>query len=62
MRTYRAYLVNREGRIVFGEWLHATEDSEALSEAHALCTEDMPKVEIWQGTRLIAEVPCNAKA
>jgi len=58
MQTFRAYLLNAEGRIVWGEWIEAETKEEAIERAHALCTDGTPMVELWLGARPVAEIPC----
>lgn len=58
MQTYRAYLLNAEGKIIWADWLEAPSEEVALEKAHALCNEGTPTVELWQGERRLAELPC----
>ena len=44
--------MNLEGRIVFGEWIEADDDTEACAQAHELCDEPIPSVELWRNTNL----------
>jgi hypothetical protein len=60
MSTYRAYLLDPAGKITWGEWIEAEDQAEAEAKAHALCTAGTPTVELWQGTRRLAELPCDA--
>ena len=57
--TFRAYLLNTEGRITWGDWIEADTESEALEKAKALCREGVPTVEVWQGTRKVGEDHCH---
>ena len=59
MPTYRAYLLNPAGKIAWGEWIEAEDQAEAEAKAHALCKDGTPTVELWQGARRIAELPCE---
>ena len=59
MANYRVYKLNADGRIVAGEWIEAANDGEARTVAHALCDETTPTVELWQGARRIAVLPCE---
>lgn len=56
---YRAYKLNPAGRIVSGEWIEAATEREALLRAEALCDEGAPQVELWQGARRLAVLPCS---
>ncbi len=62
MPTYRAYLLNAAGKITWGDWLDATDEQDAEAKAHALCSEGTPVVELWQGARLVAQLPCDESA
>jgi len=59
MRTFRAYLLNEAGKIKWGEWIEAGSLSEAEEKAHALCTEGTPTVELWEGAKLLGQIPCK---
>jgi hypothetical protein len=59
MQDYRAYVIDRENRIVRGEWLRAADDAEARQAAQDLCDPDHPSVEVWQGARYIDRLPCG---
>lgn len=61
MRVFRAYLLNAAGKIVWGEWIEAADLAEAQVKAHELCREGTPTVELWEGSRPMAEVPCDPK-
>jgi hypothetical protein len=58
MPTFRAYLLNTQGNIVWGDWIEAADESEARDKAHKLCRDGLPVVELWQGARHLAEIPC----
>ena len=58
MQSYRAYLLDSRGKIVWAEWLEAASEEEAKAIAHGLCKEGTPMVELWQGARPVAEIPC----
>ena len=58
MQSYRAYLLDARGKIVWGEWLEAASEEDAIAKAHALCKEGTPMVELWQGNHAVAEIPC----
>ena len=60
MHTFRAYLLNDKDHIVWADWIEAASEQEAIAKAHALCKEGIPMVELWQGARQIAEVPCHS--
>ncbi|HEY8572118.1 hypothetical protein [Phenylobacterium sp.] len=60
MPNYRAYQVDERRRILSASWVEASDDDEAKAKAAAdLCEEDVPAVELWQATRLVAEVTCE---
>jgi hypothetical protein len=60
MASYRAYRLNERRRIVSGDWLDALDDSEAKALAAELCEENGgPAVELWQATRLVAQIDCE---
>ncbi|HEY3814856.1 MAG TPA: hypothetical protein VGL66_16685 [Caulobacteraceae bacterium] len=61
MPAYRAYLLNAAGKIIWGDWIEATDQKEAEAKAHALCNEGTPVVELWQGARRLAELPCDTR-
>jgi hypothetical protein len=58
MPVFRAYVLNPAGKIKWGEWIEAVDQAEAQAKAHALCTEETPTVELWQGAQRLAELPC----
>ncbi|HEV2533460.1 hypothetical protein [Phenylobacterium sp.] len=60
MATFRAYLLDTAGKITWGEWIEAKDQAEAEAKAHALCGAGIPAVELWQGPRRLAELPCDA--
>ena len=62
MQSYRAYLLDSHGKIVWGDWLEAASEEEAIAKAHTLCKEGTPMVELWQGARPVAEIPCKTDA
>lgn len=62
MKSYRAYRLNVSGRIVSGDWIEAASDDEATSKAHAFCNHETPTVELWEGARLVARLPCEDEA
>ena len=57
--VYRIYRLAPTGKITAGEWITAQGDEDARQRAHELCNEITPKVEIWQGGRLVATVDCG---
>jgi hypothetical protein len=60
MPTYRAYRLDERRRILTADWIEAPDDTAAASEARDdLCEDDVPAVEIWQGTRLVDEISCD---
>jgi hypothetical protein len=58
MQTFRAYLLDTNGKIVWGDWIEADSEEEAITKAHKLCREGTPTVELWQGARPVAQIPC----
>lgn len=56
---YRVYKLNAAGRIVSGEWIEADSEGDALARAEALCDGAVPQVEVWQGARRLAVLPCS---
>jgi hypothetical protein len=61
MRTYRAYLLNPAGKIVWGDWVEAADQNEAEAKARELCKEGVPTVELWHGAQRLADVPCDPR-
>ncbi len=59
MPTYRAYLLNAEGKITWGDWLDAADEAEAEAKARELCAQGTPMIELWEGPRLVAELACG---
>ena len=57
-QIFRAYLINAQGKITWGDWIEAASEEDAIVKAHALCKEGAPLVELWQGARPVAEIPC----
>ncbi|MDP3495979.1 MAG: hypothetical protein Q8R82_22945 [Hyphomonadaceae bacterium] len=58
MSTFRAYVLDPSGHIVWGKWIEADDQAEAERQAHKLCDQGNPTVELWQGSRQLAEIPC----
>ena len=56
---YRIYKLNPGGRITSGEWIEAATEDQALVLAQALCDLATPMVEVWQGARRVAVLPCG---
>ena len=56
MVNYRAYVMDREGRIALADWLDSNDDATALRDARALCSESRPMVDVWQGSRRVGAV------
>jgi hypothetical protein len=56
---YRVYKLNPAGRIVSGEWIEADNEPHARAQAQDLCGHGTPSVELWQGVRRIAVLPCD---
>ncbi len=59
MAQYRVYRLNPAGKIVSGDWIEAESDAQAGGLAHALCDAATPTVELWQGDRQVAVIPCD---
>lgn len=62
MTSYRVYRLDPAGRIVTGEWVEASDDTAARAAAHEFCNEATPTVELWQGKRFVAQLPCRDEA
>jgi hypothetical protein len=60
MATYRAYHLDDSHRIVDGRWLDAPNDDAAVDQAQELCEEGATAIELWQSTRLVEEIDCEA--
>jgi hypothetical protein len=60
MATYRAYRVDRAHHIQSAEWLEARNDDDAVEQAEELCEEGAPLIELWQATRKVDEIDCEA--
>ncbi len=58
LQTFRAYLLDRHGKIVWGDWIEAATEADAVAKAHALCKDGTPMVELWKGDRHLADIPC----
>ena len=59
---YRVYKLDPAGRIMSGAWIEADNEDQARDRAQALCGEGSPQVELWQGARKVAVLPCGDKA
>jgi hypothetical protein len=59
MPTFRAYTINKAGKITSGDWLEAENIEEARNKAHELCDDGHPVVELWHGPRKLDEVLCE---
>lgn len=62
MPHYRAYRLTPDGKIKSGDWFEAPNDAEARETAHGFCNSDTPIVEVWQGVRFVARLPCDEEA
>ena len=58
MPSYRAYLLNSQGKIVRGDWLEAATPDEAMAKAQELCDQSNPTVELWQGAIRLGVARC----
>jgi len=56
MPTYRAYRVDRNGKIRAAEWLDAQHDEAAKAQAQRLCDAASPVIEVWDNGRLVGRV------
>jgi hypothetical protein len=61
MPTYRAYLLDTRGKIVWGDWIEADDEQDARRKAQELCSEGKPVVELWEGKRMVGDVECGPK-
>lgn len=61
MADYRVYRINAQGRVASAEWVSAPSDSAALKNAHELCDERHPSVEVWRGAERLGLIPCNTQ-
>lgn len=61
LQTYRAYLLDEQGKIRWGDWIEAVDDSDALAKAKQLCREGTPTVEVWQGTKKLGKEGCRTQ-
>lgn len=57
--NYRVYKLDPHGGIVAGAWIEAASDAEAMVVANAMCDEVTPTVELWDGSRKVAVLPCK---
>ncbi len=58
MPVFRAYLLDTAGKIVWGDWIECADLDEAKARAHELCDKGSPTVELWQGAKRVAKLPC----
>lgn len=59
MLHYRVYRLNPAGAIVSGDWIEAEDEPQARARAETYCDEATPNVELWQGARKLAVLPCH---
>lgn len=59
---YRVYRLSPAGKIVSGDWIEAESEQQARSMAETFCEEATPVVELWQGARRVAVLPCHQAA
>jgi hypothetical protein len=59
---FRVYKLNAAGRIMSGEWIEAESEAQACELARAMCDEATPNIEVWQGARRVAVLPCKDDA
>jgi hypothetical protein len=60
MHAYRLYCLNESGGIMKAEEIHAGNDAEAISLAHA--AKKPVSCELWDRDRLVATVPPHRKS
>ena len=58
--TYRIYRFDAERRVVSADWLEAADDADAIARATAAGFGS--KGEIWDGTRMVAQLPERLQA
>lgn len=56
---YRVYRLNPAGAIVAGDWIEAEDEPQARTQAETYCDGGAGAVELWQGTRKLAVLPCR---
>lgn len=61
MSSYRLYCLDGDGRISLADWIDASDDEDAVRQAHVLKLHSL-KCEIWQGTRLVAKLDAQVFA
>ena len=59
MRQYRLYCLDGTGRITLAEWIDASDDEDAVRQAHELKRGAL-KCEVWLGSRLVATLDGQA--
>ena len=60
MPAYRLYCIGEDGAFVRGRWLAADDDAQAITYARE--TEcDNHRCELWERSRLVANIPRNPK-
>lgn len=59
MPTFRAYTLDPAGRITWGEWIEADDLETAREQAHEMCDDGHPVVELWQGARKLDAIICS---
>lgn len=62
MRNYRVYRLDAGDRIRAGAWIEAGDDQDAMTKAHAFCNHETPSIELWEGNRFVARMPCKDEA
>lgn len=55
MKSYRIYIVSKDGRLRLGEAFEAVADSEAIARAKAVAVRD-EAAELWEGGRMVGVV------
>jgi hypothetical protein len=58
MPSYRIYQLNAANRIYSAKWIEAPDDASALVMAADHCELGVPRVEVWQGRRLVGRLDC----
>jgi hypothetical protein len=56
--SYRLYCLDQTGRISLADWIEATDDTDAIRQAHQL-RRDARKCEVWEDRRLVAHLDSN---
>lgn len=59
MQTFRAYLEDAAGTVTWASWIEAPHREDAQSQAHILCPDQTPNLDLWSATERRPDPSCQ---